>query len=138
MAWLNATPKGTKESRLADFRKRRGGEHPSLTMPEVGPGIHIIQWLQEAGFYSSNGMDITPLSWTEMESWIRVTRKKFPVWVPTLIKELSEAYVSEYKQSSDASRPAPYVDFKHIDRDVVDTNIRSFFAGLMRGNKAKG
>lgn len=121
LAWLHAVPDdGRKKSRLASFRAL-DDEHPKLELPDIeseyGAG-YIIGLLQEAGLMSSNGMGPVPLSWVDIESWIRCAEYDLPLWVKLKIKNLSEEYVHELLEAKDMSRPAPYERVVVVEDEV--------------------
>ena len=112
LAWLHAKPDtSSKKSRLASF-KALDDNHPLLELPDIesehGAG-YIIGLLQEAGLMSSTGMGPVPLSWGDIESWLRCTERELPIWLKLELKRLSEEYVYELVQAGDEkNRPAPY------------------------------
>lgn len=121
LAWLHAVPDdGRKKSRLASFRAL-DDEHPKLELPDIeseyGAG-YIIGLLQEAGLMSSNGMGPVPLSWVDIESWIRCAEYDLSLWVKLKIKNLSEEYVHELLEAKDMSRPAPYERVVVVEDEV--------------------
>lgn len=131
LAWLHATPEGSKKSRLASFREE-DAEHPLLELPDLNyehAASYVIGLLHEAGLMSSNGMGPVPLSWVEIESWVRCTDRELPLWEKLAVKTLSEEYVSELVQAKDKTRPAPYTKAQErVDREVVSAKIFSILS----------
>ena len=111
-------------------------DHQSLVLPDIQSehaAGHVIGLLQEAGLMSSNGMGPVPLSWLEIESWMRCTEVEIPLWEKLTIKTLSEEYVSELVQAKDKTRPPPYAQVQlDIDRKAVANKILSIFSRRMR------
>jgi hypothetical protein len=84
---------------------------------------------------SSGGMGPVPISWVEIDAWLRVTERELSMWERTTIKRLSEEYVSELVQATKADRPAPYIheeDLDNIDRERVQTKILSVLSKFIR------
>lgn len=132
LAWLNATPEGSKKSRLKEFREADENAN-LLNLPETEGASHLISYLMEAGIAMSNGMGITPITWQEMESWLRVTELPLSTWEKLMLRELSETYVNEYSQASAKDRPAPYVhNVENIDREAVSDKLKSLFRNLKK------
>jgi hypothetical protein len=137
LAWLNATPEGSKRPRLASFREL-DEDSSFLKLPDTEGAEYIISLLYEAGLFSTNGMGIVPLPWSEIESWLRCTHANLTVWELLTIRELSEAYVGEYTQASAKDRPAPYMK---IDDDIIENRtkvaakLKNVFASLRRNPK---
>ena len=121
LAWLHSKPESSsKKSRLASF-KALDDNHPLLEMPDIesehGAG-YIIGLLQEAGLMSSNGMGPVPLSWGDIESWLRCTEYDLPIWLKLELKRLSEEYVYELMQANDdRNRPPPYTRIVVVEDD---------------------
>lgn len=138
LAWLHATPDGSKKSRLAAY-KELDADHPLLALPDIHSehaASYVIGLLHEAGLMSSNGMGPVPLSWVEIESWIRCTGNNLPLWEKLTIKTLSEEYVSELVQAKDKTRPAPYTKAPDgVDREAVSNKIFSILSRRMKGKK---
>lgn len=138
LAWLNATPDGSKKSRRKAF-KEQDEEAPILELPEIeDAGRHLMSYLFEAGVATSNGMGIVPLSWQEIDAWIEVTGLPLSTWEKLTLKEMSEAYVNEFTQASEKDRPAPYirpVEEEQIDRKAVADKLRNVFSGLKKKPK---
>jgi hypothetical protein len=96
---------------------------------------YLLGLLQEAGLMSSGGMGPVPISWVEIDAWLRVTERELSMWERTTIKRLSEEYVSELVQATKADRPAPYIheeDLDNIDRERVQTKILSVLSKFIR------
>lgn len=83
-------------------------DQPSLKLPDVEDGAYIIAMLHEAGLVSSSGMGVIPLSWQEIDAWMRVTDSTPQLWERLLIRELSETYVGEFNQGSEKGRVSPW------------------------------
>jgi hypothetical protein len=102
-------------------------DHPMLKMPDIETDYaagYLVGLLQEAGLMSSNGMGPVPLSWVDIDAWLRVTEADVSLWEKTTIKRLSEEYVGELVQASDKLRPAPYLRVEEeVDRDAVQQKI---------------
>jgi hypothetical protein len=119
-------PEGSKKSRMKGYSEQ-DEEHLKLRLPNIEEAEYLIQHLYEAGVMLSNGMGATPLTWQEIDAWIRVTQRVVPIWERSLIRELSEAYVSEYNQAADKSRPAPYVEEStETKREIIASGWKGF------------
>lgn len=132
LAWLNATPEGSKKSRLKAFREQ-DEESNFLKLPPMEGADHLVGYLMESGIAMSNGMGLTPLTWQELESWLRVTGLPLSTWEKLMLREMSEAYVNEFSQASAKDRPAPYVyTVDEIDREAVSDKLKSLFRSLKK------
>lgn len=135
LAWLNASPEGSKKSRLEAF-KARGDDSSFLEFPKIEGAEYMVALFQEAGVMQSNGMGVIPLTWQEIESWLRTTELDLSVWEKLTIREMSEAYVAEFTKASAKDAPAPFVPIvepEQIDRAAVSNKI----ADVLRGFKRK-
>lgn len=117
-----------------------GDKHPGLALPDLSESKaeYIVGLLFEAGLMGSNGMSPVPLSWQEIEAFLRVTEKNYlPLWEKQMIKSLSEAYVSEYVRASEHGRQDPFVQApEKIDREAVANSILSTLRSIQAGRDA--
>lgn len=114
---------------MATF-KELDEKHPSLELPDLAEYAagYVIGLLHESGLMSTNGMGPVPISWLEIDAWLRTANLDLSLWEKLTVKRLSEEYVSELLQASDKNRPAPYVPEKDdIDREAVANKILSIF-----------
>lgn len=134
LAWLHAVPEGSKKSRLTAFTES-DGESVFLTFPELDGAGYLVALFQEAGLCMSNGMGAVPLTWQEIESWLRTTELRLTVWEKMSIREMSEAYVAELGKSTNKYCAAPFV------QPVPDTLDRAAIsdktANILRGFKKR-
>lgn len=136
LAWLHAVPEGQKKSRMTTLRAANP-DQPALQLPELGDGAYIVQMLHEAGLMSSVGMGSLPLSWQELEAWLRVTESEPELWEKMLVRELSEAYVSELNQATERNRPSPWNPPVEEVEQVRATVVSRFMAFAKQFNEAR-
>lgn len=132
LAWLHAVPEGSKKSRLAAF-KEQGDDSSFLKFPDIDGAEYMVALLQEAGLVSATGMGVIPITWQEIEAWLNTTELDLSVWEKLTIKEMSEAYVSEFNSASAKDAAAPYVpaiEPEQIDRKAVANKIGSVLRGF--------
>ena len=132
LAWLNSKSKDAKESRLRQF-KAQDENHQSLELPPVERGYYLVEYLTEAGVCMSSGMGLQPLSWQEIEAWQRATALSLTPWEVITLREMSEAYSTEYSASDNELRSPPYtpkVEEEDIARKEVSDKLKSIFRGL--------
>lgn len=125
LGWLHAVPEGLKKSRMTSY-KEVDVDSTFLKLPDVGNGAYIIGMLHEAGLMSTAGMSVVPLSWQEIDAWIRVTESSPQLWERLLIKEMSEVYVSELNAATVKDRPSPYQAAEEVlftDREAVANKL---------------
>lgn len=131
LAWLHAVPEGSKQSRLVDFKGPDG--ETTLQFPELEEAAYLVALLQEAGLMSSTGMGAVPLSWQEIDAWLRTTELSLTVWEKLMIKEMSEVYVSDLHKSTAKLAVAPYApEVEVIDRPAVAAKLLDVFRGFKR------
>jgi len=139
LAWLHAVPEGGKKSRLTTYREVDEDSF-FLKLPEIDEAGYLISLLQEAGLMSSAGMGALPLSWQEIEAWLRTTERDISIWERLMIRELSEVYVGELNQASAKDRAAPYThveeDEVKIDREAVASKLLSALRSMKRNQQA--
>ena len=134
LAWLHAVPEKAKESRQKSI-KATSEDSLLLVMPELGEAEYLVPLVMEAGLVEQSGTGIVALSWKEIESWQNVTGVKLHTWEATILRQMSEAYASEFSQASDRNRPAPYskaIETEEIDREAVSNKLRNIFKSMKR------
>jgi len=125
LAWLQATPErksGEKPQSRWQILEERGSD--LVKLPEIETDSHILEWLLELGIFQSSGYGPTPLPYTEIESWSRMTGT-IPTWEESrFLKMLSKEYCSQYNRSSDRDAPPPYTT-EEVDQKSVSNRVLS-------------
>lgn len=126
LAWYHSVPEKSKVSRAQQLQE------PELKLP-ICENEYLVLLFYETGMYEIGGMGgIVPMSWNTIQSWINLTERDLEVYEKMLIKEMSEAYVSEYNAGTDPNRTRPYVEFaEKISVDEVSKNAAAFKAALL-------
>ncbi len=140
LAWLHATPEGSKKSRLQTFKEGdEDGDSPFLKFPDIDGAEYVVHLFQESGMLIATGMGTVPLSWQEINNWIECTQLDLSIWERLTIKEMSEVYVSELNKATAKDYAAPYVaniEPENIDRPAVADKLRSVLRGFKRDPNA--
>jgi hypothetical protein len=131
-------PEGAKNSRLKSYKEL--DENSSfLSLPNLDGADYLVTLLFEAGLVQSTGMGAVSLSWTEIESWLRVTQLNLSVWEKLTIKSMSEIYAGELGVATkrDAQAPYTHVDEALIaDRTAIANKLKGAFAAFKK-NRAE-
>ena len=95
-----------------------------LNLPEIQQGGYIIEWLSELDWYSVTGMGTpTPLTWTEIDAWARVTNTTIDSDDVLLIRHLSKIFVGMLNEAKDPACPAPYADTANVDSSALRESL---------------
>jgi hypothetical protein len=78
----------------------------ALDMPEVSYGMHIINWLFEAG----PGNDGKPITWPDLKSWRDMTGTRVNPSEAMALRQLSCEYMAELNSARNPDRCAPNGD----------------------------
>jgi hypothetical protein len=127
-------PEGAKKSRLKSY-KDFDEASLFLCLPELDGAEYLVTLLFEAGLVQSTGMGASALSWSEIESWLRVTQLNLSVWEKLTIKSMSEVYAGELGVATKKDHPAPYthVDEALIaDREMIASKLKNAFASFKK------
>lgn len=127
-------PDGSKNSRLKSYNDLDGGSS-YLNLPNLDGAEYLITLLFEAGLVQSTGMGVSPLPWSEIESWLRVTQLDLSVWERLTIKTMSEVYASGLNSSTKKDCPAPYTHVDDVliaDRTAVASKLKNVFSSFKR------
>lgn len=122
-----ANKKNIRLSRIEKLLEANiGNPDYELPMPPLEDGEqYLLQLLTEAGTASSNGMGLSGLSWSELESWCKCLDVELSTWELLLIHTLSREYATEYSLASDKDRPAPYTHIAPEMKQDVDKKLLS-------------
>lgn len=97
-------------------------EHTSLILPDIETehsAGYLVGLLNEAGLMSSSGMGPVPLSWLEIDAWIRCTDLELTTWERLTIKRMSEEYVAE-RCETDPRRDAPFTFMTDEEKGIAE------------------
>ena len=91
--------------------------------------MYLIDWLLEAGPDMPGAMGATPLSWTEIDAWARLTGREVAPWEAELLRHLSIAFVQQYQEAKAIDCPPPWLEKPtDITRDRVSRQLAAAFA----------
>lgn len=116
-------------------------ETQEIPFPELPDGAeYLVSLFHSAGTATQTGMGLVPLSWQEIEAWVRCTgiEEMVTPWELETVRRMSEAYASEYSQAYDPKRKQPYqpvVDMNEVDLQAIDNKVR---LGLSMFKKKQG
>lgn len=85
---------------------------------------------------SSTGMGPVPLSWVDIDAWLKVTELELPVWEKLTIRHLSEVYVNERMSNTDPNGLPPWVK-PLSEEDVERERISNTLLAFLRSRKKK-
>lgn len=127
---------GSKKSRLSTYQEQSGDDDSVfLQFPDLNGAGYMVALLREAGLNMSNGMGAVPLSWQEIEAWLRATELELSIWEKLTIREMSEVYVTEMVKSTGKHCVAPYTPTpmpNQIDRPAVASKLLNVLRGFKR------
>lgn len=85
-------------------------EAPTVVeMPEIDPAFgYLLELFFLSGQCMSTGMGLVPLSWQEIDAFIRVNQLDLTLWEIETIKAMSDAYCAEHAKATEPNRSAPY------------------------------
>lgn len=78
-------------------------------MPEIDEAFfYLVEWINELGFCSSNGMGATAISFLEMKAWSDLMGNDLNHWEAKVLRDMSSAFVSmqETAKKPDCEDPA--------------------------------
>ncbi|MCK4706858.1 MAG: hypothetical protein KAT90_15395 [Gammaproteobacteria bacterium] len=133
MAWLNAIPKDSKESRLKQIDAIAEAEdaQPEYQLPEIGDAMYLVNALAEIGQGKTSGDMLIPIDWLDLKAWADMTGAAMSAGEFEAIRGLSSDYVSQFYRSRDADCPMPNIEIMK-DQEAVEKKIRGIFS-VLRG-----
>lgn len=166
-AYYNSVPDGAKLTRAEQIERINNGENlvvenksdddseddgtipdsPNVTiqelqeipMPEIQSGSeYLVALLHSAGTASTNGMGLSGLSWTELESWVNCTDNKGIVTPSDLriVHALSRAYANESSKASLKGATAPFkpstgIELEDGTRALISSKAEDVFTSMI-------
>lgn len=98
-------------------------------MPQLSGCSYLIDYLIEIGTSMASGFGVTPLTWSEIESWSNLTDIRISSWEATMLMSLSRTFTSSFNRFDDKDFPSPYV-VEEFDREKVSQNIGNLLRSL--------
>lgn len=112
MAWLHAVPRDEKDAKRNAKRQTRiavlADKDIEPEWPEIDAGAHLIRYLLEVGPTMPAGMGAAPVSWAEIDAWMRRTGIRLVAWEARLLRDLSSAYLGQHAKSDSFDAEPPY------------------------------
>jgi hypothetical protein len=97
-----------------------------------------VGYFFSAGQATSTGMGLVALSWQEIRAWRLENRYHLTLWEIETLKQMSDAYASEYSRASDPLRKAPYqVEDEEIIAQKNIAQALSWRDAIRRNGKQK-
>lgn len=90
------------------------------------------------GQAEATGNGIIPISWQELRAFRLENELDLTLWDRQVLREMSEAYVSEYYAATDPQRKAPWTNtLDEIDEEAELIKARSLMATIRAFRKNK-
>jgi hypothetical protein len=89
----------------------------------------LIELLHEAGPVGSNGYGVEGLKWSEIHSWLATTGLFLSSWEVVLIKQLSDAYASEYNKTNGKECMSPCAP-QVVDKKSLNDKMAMIFGNM--------
>ena len=127
MGWLSATPDKRNETRYKDYVNRNHGPPP---MPEIEFGEHVIGYLQEVGPALNTGQGLVPLTFSEIDAWMRMVGVALTSWEASVLKRLSDEYVAEHHAARKPQHPQPWTPIQGFDKEAIAKGMRGILGKI--------
>jgi len=95
----------------------------------------LVEWLYEIGPMSYTAMGVSPIGWSDIQSWQSVTGLALEPHEAQAIKNLSLAYVDQHERSKEANCPCPWFDPTNVNRESVSDKIKDQFRAFSERRK---
>lgn len=114
LAWLDTVPRAKDREQPQSRRDgidrlwdEKGAWETEL--PEIGDGQSVLRLFLDSGRYLASDYGAKPLTWQEIDSWIRITGTPVTYWEAESIHVLSGEYAAMTNAALDPDCPAPFV-----------------------------
>ena len=88
-------------------------------------------WLSELGFCDTGFNGPVPLSFKEIDAWVRLTQTDITPNEVLILSGMSKAYCSQYHSSGDINEPSPRVQ-EYTEQEIKDIQVQRRKARRMR------
>jgi hypothetical protein len=144
LAWFKAIPvvkqeksvaSGDKQAELTRAEKiQKNGGKP--LMPDVGDAEYVITYWQDLGMVEMGAMGPVPLSAREIISWQQCTGVELTAWEYRAIKQMSQAYLMQSKDSEKPECEPPFGDpVNEFDRTIVSKKVGNAFQAFIQAKR---
>lgn len=107
-AWLQTTPDGKHQSRMATMVEAKEPLPPS----PPNPAPYLTDWLFEIGPMTAGNV----IGWQDLTCWQRITGIELQPWEARILRRLSGEYALECLAARKPDRIMPYLG----DRDEIE------------------
>lgn len=114
----------------------QGHSAPDLQIPDAGNFSYLIDYLYEVGPVSNLGMGPAPISWPDIDAWMKATGTRISPMDALLLKSLSLDYYAQHNLSKDPSCIPPHRAVP-LTKVEVDKKVKSAFSMLKKGRRSK-
>ena len=105
-------------------------------MPDVGDAQYVITYWQDLGIVEMGGMSAVPLSAKEIFSWQQCTGVELEAWEFRAIKQMSQAYLVQSKESESIECEPPFGDpVNEFDRSIVSKKVSNAFKAFIQAKR---
>ena len=105
-------------------------------MPDVGDAEYVITYWQDLGMVEMGGMGSIPLTAKEIISWQQCTGVELAAWEYRAIKQMSQAYLMQSKESEKLDCEPPFGDpVNDFDRDIVSKKVGNAFRAFIQAKR---
>jgi hypothetical protein len=144
LAWFRSMPVSKQEKSVASGDKQaeltraekiqKNGGKP--LMPDVGDAEYVITYWQDLGMVEMGGMSAVPLSAKEIVSWQQCTGVQLEAWEFRAIKQMSQAYLVQSKESEKPECQPPFGDpVNEFDRNIVSNKVGNAFKAFIQAKR---
>ena len=107
-------------------------------MPPLDKEVrHLVDYLLEVGPAMGTGMGEVPVSHLELQAWQQQVGIDLQPWEVRTLRRLSRDWVVESHKASSPSATAPWRPDEDVNRQTVDSGLRSLFDGLIARQQGK-
>ena len=144
LAWVRSIPIAKQEKSVANSDKQteltraekiqKNGGRPLL--PDVGDAEYVITYWQDLGMVEMGAMGPIPLSAREILSWQECTGVELSAWEYRAIKQMSQSYLMQAKESEKPECEPPYGDpVNEFDSTIVSKKVSNAFKAFIQAKR---
>lgn len=119
LAWLQSKPDKSDKTRVRKLLDE-GGTSSFLRLPDVGYAEYLLAAWHDSGRMLETVMGQLPISWSEIQSWISVTKASYTNEEIRLIREMSRIFVESLYEFKDPKSPPPFSTVRLTQTEASD------------------
>lgn len=117
---MHSVPKqNSKDGNELSRHEMLSEDDPAKALPEID--VFMANIFESIGLFLNGGMGMIPITWSEMDSFLKCSKYELTGWEAEHIIKMSRAYCSMVNQGKEIGCPSPY-NLAANDKSALERN----------------